>query len=468
MKRFLQLLTLSLFLLPLAVVSGKDKPNILIIIADDCTYNDLPLYGGTNIRTPHIDELASQGLTFNRAFVSMSMCVPCRASLYTGLYPVTNGVCWNHVPARSGLTSIVQHLGELGYRTGLSGKKHANPPEVFPFEAVEGIEGDCVSETAGFELENVREFMTRDKKQPFCFVAALVVPHIPWTVGDPSRFDPDKLDMPPYLAGLPEVRKEFVRYLAEIGELDRQVGELMRMLEETGVEDNTLVLFTSEQGAQWPSCKWTNWNTGVHTAMVVRWPGKTATGKRTDAMVQYEDVLPTLVEAAGGDPSKHAYDGSSFLEVISGGKDWHREFAYFMHNNIPEGPPYPIRSVSDGKYHYIRNLEHENLYIEKHVAARMPLNPYWDPWIFQTWEDPQALETLQRYMLRPAEQLYRMDLDPNEMKDLASDPEHAVALKRLSEELDRWMASTGDPGAAIDRKEVWDAARKGEHFTPLQ
>lgn len=447
--------------------SVEQPPNILIIIADDATYNNLPLYGGKNVKTPNIDKLAGQGLVFNRAFLSMSMCVPCRASLYTGLYPVRNGVCWNHAPARKGVRSIVHYLKEQGYRTGIAGKVHANPKEVFPFEMVEGIERNCVSETARYDdREDIRAFVERDPSRPFCFVAALVVPHIPWTVGNPAHFAPDELELPPYLADTPETRKEFAKYLAEIEVLDRQVGSLMRMLEESGQADNTIVIFTSEQGAQLPSCKWTNWNTGVHTAFIVRWPGKTPAGIRTDAMIQYVDVLPTLVEAAGGDPGKGNFDGSSFLSVVTGESSEHRQFAYSMHNNIPEGPPYPIRSVTDGRYHYIRNLRPENMYIEKHLTARMPLNPFWDSWMFQTWEDEHAMAMVKRYMVRPAEQLYRLDLDPNEMQDLSGDPAHEKALRRLSAELDRWMKEQGDPGGEIDNKAVWEEARKGNHFKP--
>jgi len=447
-----------------ASTTENQFPNVLIIMADDATYNDLPLYGGVNVKTPNIDQLAREGLTFNKAFLSMSMCVPCRAALYTGLYPVRNGVCWNHAPARNGIRSIVNYLGNIGYRIGISGKIHASPREVFPFEIVEGIERDCVSETAHYDDRELSEFISRDKKQAFCLVAALVVPHIPWTVGDPSHFVPGDLELPPYLADTPETRKQFTRYLAEIEVLDQQVGSLIKMLEESGQADRTMVIFTSEQGAQFPSCKWTNWNTGVHTGFVVRWPGMAEAGRHTDAMIQYVDVLPTLIEAAGGNPDEGGFDGSSFLAVIKGERDEHREFAYFMHNNIPEGPPYPIRSVTDGKYHYIRNLQAENLYIEKHVAARMPLNPYWDSWMFQCWEDEHTLAMLQRYMIRPPEQLYLLDLDPNEIEDLADDPGHQHALQRLSDELDRWMKIQGDPGASIDTKNVWEEARKGNHF----
>jgi uncharacterized sulfatase len=464
------LLLVGLFL-NMTTISGKeqirvDRPNILIIMADDATYNDLPLYGGSNVKTPRIDQLAQEGLVFNRAFLSMSMCVPCRAALYTGMYPVRNGVCWNHVPARTGLKSIVHYLGELGYRTGLAGKVHASPDSVFPFEMVEGIERDCVSETAGFKDLELSTFMNRSD-DPFCLVAALVVPHIPWTVGEPTHFSTHDLKLPSYLADTPETRREFARYLAEIEVLDQQVGLLLDLLEGIGKADNTIVIFTSEQGAQLPSCKWTNWNTGVHTAFVVRWPGRVIPGLRTDALIQYVDVLPTLIEAAGGKRDTAEFDGSSFLPVLLGQRDDHRAYAFFMHNNIPEGPPYPIRSVTDGRYHYIRNLQPEKIYIEKHVAARMPLNPYWDSWMWAAWEDEHTLAMVQRYMKRPPEQLYRVDKDPNEMNNLVKDPVHQEALVRLSSELDAWLATQGDPGISIDSREEWERARRGDHFEPF-
>ena len=115
------------------------QPNILVIMADDCTHSDLPLYGGQNARTPHLDHLASQGLVFNRAYLGSAMCQPCRAELYTGLYPMRNGCAWNHSASRPHITSMPQHLKTLGYRVGLAGKVHVKPPKVFPFEMLKGF-----------------------------------------------------------------------------------------------------------------------------------------------------------------------------------------------------------------------------------------------------------------------------------------------------------------------------------------
>ena len=306
--------------------SQSGPPNFLLIIADDVTYNDLPLYGGPNIETPNIDGLARQGLTFDRAYLSMAMCNPCRTELYTGFYPFRSGASWNHSAARPGTRSVVDHLGGLGYRVGLSGKKHVNPADSFRFENVPGVPNPReITPDPEFDTTKIREFMTRDPDQPFFLVAAFHEAHAPWTAGHPERIDAEKITLPRNLADTQRTREQFVTYLAEIVAWGVQVGTILRALDESGQSDNTVVILTSEQGSAFPGNKWTNWNTGVHTALVVRWPGVVPTGGRTQALVQYADVLPTLVATAGSARSD-AFDGSSFLPVLRGESSAHRDY----------------------------------------------------------------------------------------------------------------------------------------------
>jgi len=433
------------------------SPNFLIVIADDATYSDLPLYGGQNVQTPNIDRLASQGMLFTHAYVSMSMCQPCRTEMYTGRYPMRNGACWNHSAAHPGTKSICHYLGDRGYRVGIAGKVHVTPRASFPFEMVEGYERGCVAPTAKAEVDGIREFMGRDARQPFCLVVALVVPHVVWTVGDPSHFDLKKLRLPAHLADTPQTREDFARYLAEIEVLDQQVGDILQTLNHTGQADRTMVVFTSEQGAQFPGCKWTNWELGVHTGFLVRWPGRVAAGSRTDALIQYADLLPTLLDACGDVPASADFDGSSFLPVLIGERQEHRQYVYAMHNNVPEGPPYPIRSVRDRHFRYIRNLTPEATYIERHVMGVAEHNPYWATWLFSAADNPHTYAMVHRYMHRPAEELYHTSEDPFEQNNLAGDPQYADKKARLSAELDRWMRQQGDPGAELD---TWEALRK--------
>ncbi len=450
------------------------QPNILIIMADDCTYNDLPLYGGQNARTPNIDRLAAQGLTFNRAYLCEAMCQPCRSELFSGQYPMRNGCAWNHSASRSTVTSMPHYLRELGYRVGIAGKVHVKPAKAYPFQNVPGFDASCVrNPTQPHDLAGVAKFMGKDEK-PFCLVIALVEPHVPWVMGDASKYPPKKLKLPPNIADTLRTRQDYSKYLAEITYMDGQVGEILQALEKSGRAKDTLVLFTSEQGSQFPGCKWTNWDTGLHTGLIARWPGKVTAGKRTNALVQYADILPTLLEAAEnrdeGGSSKLDYrpDGRSFLSVLLGETDRHREFVYGLHNNIPEGPAYPIRTVSDGTYRYIRNLRPDELYIEKHLMGMkgnaVLNNPYWATWVREAWANPYTYKLVKRYMHRPAEQLYHTANDAYEMNNLATEEAQAPRLKRMRAELDRWMKTQGDPGAPADTQKAIQAARQGKHI----
>jgi len=444
------------------------QPNFLIILADDCTYSDLPLYGGQNAKTPNIDRLATEGLVFNRAYLSEAMCQPCRSALYSGRYPMSNGSAWNHSGSRPGLKTLPHYLQALGYRTGIAGKVHVKPPSCYPFEMVDGFDRKCVrNPTQPHSVKPITEFMTRENT-PFCLVVALVEPHVPWVMGDASKYPPKKLKLPPYMVDTPLTRQAFSKYLAEITYMDSQVGDILQVLEKTGKAKDTMVLFSSEQGAQMPGCKWTNWDSGLHTALIVRWPGKVKAGERTDALVQYVDVVPTLIELAGGDPVQPGLDGTSFAAVLRDPSRAHRKYVYGIHNNIPEGPPYPIRTVFNGEFRYIRNLTPDEIYIEKHLMGTKGTgllnNPYWSTWVYKAGETKRAERLVKRYMKRPAEQLYHTAVDKFELENLAGNPEYAKIKAELSAELDHWMKAEGDPGIPLDTTEAYNAARKGKHI----
>ena len=127
-----------------------------------------------------------------------------------------------------------------------------SPDKSFPFEYVPGIEGGCTHPDPEFGVEGIRAFVERDRDTPFCLVTGLFEPHAPWTLGNPEHFDLDALKLPPYLADTEETRSDYAKYLAEIEVLDQEVGEILAVLDETGQADNTLVIFTSEQGRSFP------------------------------------------------------------------------------------------------------------------------------------------------------------------------------------------------------------------------
>jgi uncharacterized sulfatase len=183
--------------------------------------------------------------------------------------------------------------------------------------------------------------------------------------------------------------------------------------------------------------------------------------------VQYADVTPTLLDLVGA-TTTHTFDGTSFAAVLRGEKATHRDYAYAAHNNIPEGPAYPIRSITDGEWRYISNLTPDEIFIEKHLMGLLggsaAHNPYWSSWMATALDNPHTYKLVKRYIHRPAEQLYHTAADPAEMTNLADKPEHAAIKAKLSNALDQWLNQQGDPGIPQDTHEAHKAGKQGKHL----
>ena len=168
----------------------EEQPNILIIMADDLDSRQLSCYGGENLKTNNIDKLATEGMKFNNMICSEAMCVPTRASLFTGLYPANHGSFQNHkrVYDSINIKSVPHYLGDLGYRVALTGKDHSTEPrDVFPFEIIDGFKKLCTARTDEYSLNNIESFIKKSEG-PFCLFVMSINPHAPWTVGDPSEY----------------------------------------------------------------------------------------------------------------------------------------------------------------------------------------------------------------------------------------------------------------------------------------
>jgi uncharacterized sulfatase len=417
--------------------ADPEKPNFLFVIADDCTYRDVGCYGG-QAHTPNVDRLASEGMRFTRCFQAAPMCSPTRHNVYTGLYPVKSGAYPNHTFAKPGTKSVVHYLKPLGYRVALSGKRHIAPPEVFPFEYLK-----AVGNNPNFAL--IDDFMAECKRSdtPFCLFACSNEPHTPWNKGDPSRYDPAKLELPPHFVDTPETREGMVRYLAEITYYDGQVGECLSLLDKHGLGDDTLVIVVSEQGSSFPFAKWTCYDTGLQSIFVARWPGKIAPGTVSDAMIEYVDVLPTYVELAGGTPPS-VLDGKSLAPVLFGRADTHKKYVFgemTTRGIINASEHFGIRSVRSGRFKYIWNFTPETKF--QNACTKSGI---FESWRAKAQGDPDAAEKVRRYEHRPGEELYDVTVDPYEWHNLADQPEHQEIKRELRAELLAWMEACGDQG----------------------
>ena len=436
-------------------------PNFVVMIADDCTYSDLACYGG-QAHTPHLDRLCSEGMQFDRCFQAAPMCSPTRHALYTGIYPVRSGAYPNHTFAKTGTQSVAHYLKAAGYRVALSGKTHINPPESFPFEYSKGTTEIGKGNNPDWPAIDTMLTECRKSSTPFCLFVCSNEPHTPYTHGDPSVYDRATLTLPPHYVDTPATREAFQKYLAEVSFFDKQVGICLELLDRHQLKDETLLIVLSEQGNSFPFAKWTCYDAGLQSGMIVRWPGKVKAGSRTAAMVEYVDIVPTLLEAAG-QKNPRALEGRSFLSVLSGSRDHHKQYSFGLQtsrgiNNGPES--YGIRSVRSEQYRYILNLSPE-------VEFR---NAVFKTGWWKTWEEKAAggnktaASMIQRYIRRPAVELYDCQADPWNIRNLAGDPNHKQVQERLARELQRWMKSQGDLGQETEmaaRQHQWrNRARK--------
>ncbi|MEO9931950.1 sulfatase family protein [Rhodopirellula bahusiensis] len=442
MNRFL--LTVSIAVIALTFLPNatfaNEQPNLVFVIADDCTFRDLGCYGG-QADTPRIDALAEEGMRFTRCFQSVAMCSPTRHSIYCGQYPVKSGAYPNHTFVPDGTESVVQFLQPLGYQVAQSGKRHIAPPSVFSWEQLPGKSNP--------DFEAVEEFVKgcSETEQPFCLFLCSNEPHTPWNKGDATQYDPETLELPPYILDTPETRDGMSRYLAEITYFDSQVGQAIDLLDQYNVAENTMLIVVSEQGNSMPFAKWTCYDSGLQSGCIVRWPGHVTAGSTNNAMIEYIDFLPTWIEVAGGDLSSESaakLDGKSLLPVFAG-RPTHKDFVFgeMTTRGINNGSEYyGIRSVRSDRYKYIWNFTPEMTFENACTNSKE----------FVSWRreakagDEKAIELVKRYTQRPEIEFYDLAKDPLEMNNLADDPAHQATMQSLRNELDQWMQHCGDKG----------------------
>jgi arylsulfatase A-like enzyme len=441
-----------LLLLSGAIASGRPataaeprRPNIVVFLSDDHTWRDSSVYGSPDIDTPHMARLAAAGTTFDQAYVASPTCAPSRAALLTGLYPARNGAEPNHSRPAAEIRKLPAYLQELGYEVvsfGKVGHYRQTPEYGFDIARHFGYHEDIAIPEA---LEWLRQ---RDSDQPLCLFVGTNWPHVPWPeeIGD---VDPASLHVPPNHVDNLVTRQWRARYIAAIRIMDDELGAVYDLAREKLGED-TFFLHTSDHGAQWPFGKWNLYDDGIRTPLIVSWPGRVAAGARSGAMVSWIDILPTLVDVAGGTPPT-AIDGRSFLPVLEGKASGHRQVILTTHSGDGDNNVFPIRAARtpDG-WKYIRNLHPEFRYTT-HVTNAPTDSGYWDSWVDTATAEPEARRQVLRYLERPAEELYRVADDPWEQRNLVDDPEHADRLAELRGTVDRWMEETGDPQAVFGR-----------------
>jgi N-sulfoglucosamine sulfohydrolase len=421
-------------LLP-AAAPAPARPDFVVFLSDDHGQLDSTPYGAMDVRTPNLQRLASDGLVFTHAFIASPSCAPSRAAMLTGLMPARNGAENNHTYKRDDVASLPATLRALGYQTAAFGQVAHGNTDV----ARHGFE---VHETSGAAATVEKFLAARDRARPLCLFVGTHEPHVPWP--DLDGYDPAKVKLPPTHADTRETREFRARYYTDVTKADTQLGELRALVRAHLDAARTLFIYTSDHGAQWPFGKWNLYDAGIRVPFIAAWPGVIRPGTRTAAMIQWIDLLPTLIAAAGGTVPA-GIDGRSFLPVIRGGTAAHRDVIFTTHSGDGRMNVYPIRAIRTADWKLLLNLRPEfahTTHIDKALARDG--GRYWISWFERAQADATAAAIVQRYHARPAVELYDLHADPHEQRNLVAEPAHAARVRDLRAQLEKWMESQGD------------------------
>lgn len=441
---------------------STERPNIVLMVADDHGL-DTGSYGNQSIKTPNLDELSENGVTFTNAFCTTASCAASRSVILTGIYNHTNGTYGHthgshHFACFDDVVTLPAMLNEAGYQTARVGKKHYAPERIFPFQ--DGHPGGKFGRNDVQMSEECREFVRGDK--PFFLYWCSFNPHRgggklkshpckPDRFGNPEQsfpgdeetiYDDDEVYVPPYLPDTPETRAELAQYCQSVSRLDRGVGRLMEVLKEEDKYDNTLVIYISDNGPAFPAAKTTLYQPGMNLPCIVKSPIHQNRGITCDGLITWADLMPTILDFAEVDSEPESFHGRSFKDIIDqkSPQDW-RDEAYAAHTFHEITNYYPMRVIRTKKYKFIWNIAHPLTYSS---AA--------DLWRSASWQgalrdglEKYGKRTIDAYLHRPRFELYDLENDPNEVVNLAEKEDYASLVEEFCQKLKAFQEKTKDP-----------------------
>jgi arylsulfatase A-like enzyme len=429
------------------------RPSVLIVIADDWSWPDAGIGGHPSIRTPAFDRVAREGALFRHAFAAAPSCTASRAALLTGQAPHRLGEganLWSRLPAA--FVTYPDRLEQAGYVVGLHGKGWGPG-------TLEGT--GRARNPAGPSFESFDAFLSSAPPgAPFAFWLGPSDPHRPYDpVLAPRRgVTGDGQRVPATLPDVPAIRHDLADYAAEVERFDHVLAQALAALERRGRLDDTMVVVTSDNGRPFPRDKANLYDGGVRVPLAIRWPARIRPGRVVDPFVSLADLAPTFLEVAGL-PADGSLSARSLMPLLDGrdtAADRDRVFVEReRHARVRAGNlGYPARGVRTMDYLYIRNLAPDR-WPAGDPAMQGSVGPYGDvdhgpskDFILAYREDPAIAPHFARaFAKRPAEELYALQSDPDQLVNVIADPVHAQALAALRASLDEWMRRTGDPRA---------------------
>lgn len=440
----------------------QERPNVLLITVDDMSCDSVGVFG-CPLRdiTPHMDALASSGLRFQHAHVQVGNCMPGRNVLLSGRYPHNNGVEGFRPVRNPDYPVMADLMRAAGYFTAIRGKvSHSTPYHPYPgWDLI--IEQDAAGrklhpKDAASYFDSTQQGIAASKRagKPFFLNVNISDPHKPFygvtgrgePFDDPHRpsrvYTADEVPVPGYLFDDPVVRTELAHYYSSVRRADDCLGQVLRALQESGEEDETLVMFLSDHGMPLPFAKTAVYHHSTHTPWMVRWPGKTAASS-VDAqhMISAVDFVPTVLDIVGAD-HPDALDGRSFASLLEGQRQSDRRWVFKEYNENAGGSRQPMRSVQTRRFGYIFNPWADG---QRTVRTATTGTQTYRRMKQLAETSPQIAARLQLFDHRVLEELYDYQRDPDALHNLVGDPRYQDQLKELRQTLRSWMESTGDP-----------------------
>jgi len=451
------------------------KPNILLVLSDDHSAAHVGCYGNKEIRTPNLDALAKTGTRFDRYYVGTPQCVPSRATLMTGRSAIAVQNTRFSAPLAAEYATFPELLRRAGYFAGVAGRSFhldgsATPPEsedvfrrfdlrTFPRR----LDFVKTNGTRDGILAQFREFLDAvPKDKPFVLQLCFSDPHRPYTPGGvPQPHDPARLTLPPFYPDTQLVRQDYAAYYDEISRFDADLGTVLEELRRRGLDANTLVAVSGDNGAAQFRGKGTLYEFGIRCPLVVRGPGVRA-GAVVSELVSGEDVAPTFLSAAGVEVPREM-TGKSFLPLLRGEKHDPRRFVFAQRGAHGSGLPtntalFDLGRCAVGPRH---KLIYNALWQLPYWPVDFAGDAMWKE-LEQRNRDGQLPELVRRLYFsptRPMFEVYDLQTDPHELTNLAGRPEAAAVERELKAALQEWMILQRDfvplpvpPGAQSKKK----------------
>ncbi len=431
------------FFLLLAIVPNTeavDRPNILWISSED-NGPHLGCYGDKYAVTPHLDALAAKSLRYTRASSNAPVCAPARTTVISGIYPPSSGAehMRSMVNLPAGFKMFPGFLAEAGYHCTNPGKKDYN---------LEEPKGTWINGKAG---KGARTWQSRAEGQPFFAVYNFTNSHESQIRNaiDPKNVihDPALVRIPAYHPDTPEVRKDWAQYYDRITMMDRECGETLADLEKDGLTDDTIIFYWGDHGSGMPRNKRWPYNSGLHVPLMVHFPEKWkhlapkeyTSGGTSDRLVGFVDFAPTMLSICGIKPADwmqgHAIAGQYQSEPPA--------YSYGFRGRMDERVDL-VRSVMDQRYVYIRQYMPHRIYGQYlEYMFQTPTTRVWSD-LFKAGKLNEAQSHFWRE--KPAEELYDLQTDPDEVNNLVGSTDHAVILEKMRKAHRDWAKSIRDVG----------------------